>query len=238
MEIILPDPLHTLLKRIEPGTVTNFFGGPGTGKTNLCLISAIYCIKEGGKVTYINTEGGFSIERLRQLLKHPAFRGLRLEDVLSNMKIVEPKSFSEQHKTVKQLADERRTDLIIVDSMVALYRLEYAETENESQTQKSILEANRQLSKQLSLLSELSRDKGIPVIVTAHTYKNWKTGKNEMIGGDVLRYWSKAIVFLERTGRMSERKASIVKHQHLPEGQTAKFMLVENGISPVRFRLF
>jgi DNA repair protein RadB len=237
MKIDLPEPLQSLLKGIEPKIITNFFGGPGTGKTNLCLFAALHCIKKGGRVVYIDTEGGFSVERLRQILQSPAFRDLKFEDVLNKIEIVEPENLSEQNETIKHLK-KKNPDLVIVDSIVALYRLEYAETCTETDSIKSIMDANRELSRQLSVLSELSRKKGIPVIVTAHTYKRWSTGKNEMIGGDVLRYWSKAIIFLERTGRMSERKATIIKHQHLPEGINTKFMLVEDGISPVRFKLF
>ena len=224
--IPLPEPLNSIIARLEPKTVTNFYGGPGTGKTNLCLMAAIECIKSGGCVTYIDTEGGFSKERLCQLTKEP-------DHCLQKITLLEPKTFEEQGKVIRALEKEKhKADLIILDSAVALYRLEYADPKAET------LEAHRELSKQISILSTLSRDKNIPVIITAHTFQNWDTGQNEVVGGDMIKYWSKAIVYLERTNKTSERKATIVKHRWVPEGGTVKFVIVEDGIKPSGFRIF
>ena len=222
--IDLPEPLNAIISRLEPKSVTNFYGGPGTGKTNLCLLAAIECIKNGGCVTYIDTEGGFSPERLQQLTKNP-------EQILQKICLLEPKTFQEQGKVIRSL-DRQKSDLIILDSAVALYRLEYADPKAET------LEAHRELSKQISILSALSRDKNIPVIITAHTFQNWDTGTNEVVGGDMIKYWSKAIVYLERTNKTSERKATIIKHRWVPEGGTVKFVIVEDGIKPSGFRIF
>ncbi len=224
--IPLPEPLNAIVSRLEPKTITNFYGGPGTGKTNMCLLAAIECIKAGGSVTYIDTEGGFSAERLRQLTKNP-------EQALQKITLIEPKSFEEQGRAIRTLEKEKhKTDLIILDSAVALYRLEYADPKAET------LEAHRELSKQISILSTLSREKNIPVIITAHTFQNWDTGANEIVGGDMIKYWSKAIVYLERTSKTSERKATVVKHRWVPEGGTVKFVIVEDGIKPSGFRIF
>jgi DNA repair protein RadB len=224
--IPLPEPLNSIISKLEPKTITNFYGGPGTGKTNLCLLAAIECIKGGGYVTYIDTEGGFSAERLKQLTKNP-------EQALQKITLLEPKTFEEQGKLIRTLEKEKhKTDLIILDSAVALYRLEYADPKAET------LEAHRELSKQISILSNISREKDIPVIITAHTFQNWDTGTNEIVGGDMIKYWSKAIVYLERTNKTSERKATVVKHRWVPEGGTVKFVIVEDGIKPSGFRIF
>jgi DNA repair protein RadB len=116
--------------------------------------------------------------------------------------------------------------------VVSLYRLEYTDPKVE------VLEASRELSRQLADLSNIAREKNIPVLVTAHTFKNWDTGDNEVIGGNVLKYWSKAIVFLERTGRTSERRATITKHRHMAEGGSVKFELTQEGLRPSGFRIF
>jgi len=222
--IPLPEPLNTILSKLEPKSITNFYGGPGTGKTNLCLLAALECIKNNGSVTYIDTEGGFSVERLKQLTKSP-------EHALERITLLEPKSFEEQGRLIRNL-EKHKTDLIILDSAVALYRLEYADPKVET------LEAHRELSKQISILSTIAREKGIPVIITAHTFQNWDTGTNEIVGGDMIKYWSKAIVYLERTSKTSERKATMIKHRWVPEGGTVKFVIVEEGIKPSGFRIF
>ncbi len=232
MHIPLPEPLGVLLKNIEPGTVTNFYGAPGTGKTCACMLAAIECIKNNGSVTYMDTEGGFSSERLSQLTPDA-------ETVLKRVELLEPKTFSEQARMIKDLSGKKR-DLVIVDSLVSLYRLEYAESGvKQGKLNSHVLSANRELSKQLSILSNMAREGKMPVMVTSHTFKNWDTGESEVIGGEVLKYWSKVLVLFERTGKMSERKATLMKHRWLPEGQSVKFVLVNEGIKPSSgFKLF
>jgi len=221
----LPEPLHALLGGIEFSALSNFYGAPGTGKTNICLLISIECIKNGGKVVYIDTEGGFSPDRLSQLTGN-------VDDAMKKINLIEPKNFKEQGDVIRGL-DKKEADLIVLDSAAALYRLEYADPEKE------ILEANRELSRQMSILSSLAREKGIPVVVTSHTYKNWDTDRHEIVGGDSVKYWSKVLVFLERTGKMSERNATVIKHRSLPEGKTVRFVITQDGIKPASgFKLF
>ena len=224
-KLYLPEPMHSLLGGIDHGALTNFYGAPGTGKTNLCLMLSIECIKNGGKVIYVDTEGGFSPERVAQLTPEA-------ENALRNISIVEPKDFKEQGDIIRNL-HKMEADLIIVDSAAALYRLEYADPDKEA------LEASRELGKQMAVLSSIAREKKIPVIITSHTYKDWETERNEIVGGDSLKYWSKVMVFLERTGKMAERSATITKHRWMPEGKTVKFVITEDGIKPSGgFKLF
>jgi len=221
----LPQPLQELLGGVEHRALTNFFGAPGTGKTNICLLLALDVAKSGGRVVYIDTEGGFSAERLEQLSPEAG-------ELMKNIELIEPKDFREQGETISGL-HKKQADLVILDSAAALYRLEYADPDKEA------LEPNRQLGKQMSVLSNLARERGIPIIVTSHTYKNWDTDKNEIVGGDSIKYWAKAVVFLERTGKMSERTATIVKHRSTPEGKAVRFVITQDGIKPASgFRLF
>lgn len=222
-KIPLPEPLCSLIGGIERGAVTNFYGPPGVGKTNVCILAALECIKKGGRVVYIDTEGGLSPERVMQISGE--------EDSLERIIVIEPKTFEEQSVAVKNL-DGQDFDMLILDSAVALYRLKCAEPEKET------IEANKELSVQLSILSNIARKRNIPVIITAHTFRNWDTGENQIIGGDAIKYWSKSIVFIENTGRMSERKATIIKHRSIPEGKFVKFELVGDGIKPAGFRIF
>lgn len=234
-KLILPEPLHALLNGIEASAITNFYGAAGTGKTNICLLAALDCMRNGGQCIYIDTEGGFSGERLAQLGG---------EGFLEKITLVEPKTFAEQSNLINELKN-KKTDLIVLDSAVALYRLEYAEPVDatnakklKEQRDRQIMDANRELSRQLSILSTIAREKDIPVIITAHTFKNWETGAQEIVGGEVIKYWSKAIVYLERTGKMSERKATIFKHRFMEEGKSVKLMIVKEGIKPSGFRIF
>ena len=223
--------MHSLLGRLEPKSITNFYGTPGTGKTNLCIIAAVDCVRKGGKVVFIDTEGGFSLERLKQVAPDD------FNDILKSIELVEPKDLKEQTDAVRKLG-ARSPDLVILDSSVALYRVECAEMRETLDNDRkrcemdSVMSANRELSKQLSVLSVLARDKGIPVIITTHAFRSWGNGAYDVVGGDAIRYWSKSIVFLEKTGKNSERRATIVKHRSMPEGRATKFMLVGDGIKP------
>ena len=222
-KILLPEPFHSLTGGIERGAITNFYGPPGVGKTNICILAALECVKSGGRVVYIDTEGGLSPERIKQISMG--------DDVFEKLILIEPKTFEEQGVIINNL-EAQDFDMLILDSSVALYRLKCADPTKET------LEANKELSVQLSVLSNIARKKKIPVIITAHTFKNWDTGENQIIGGDSVRYWSKSIVFIEHTGKMSERKATIVKHRSIPEGKSVKFEIVQEGIRPSGFRIF
>lgn len=224
----LPEPLNSLIGGVELRALTNFYGAPGTGKTNICMMLSLECIRKGGKVTYIDTEGGFSPERLAQLAGGTG----KAETALTNINLLEPNDFKEQGDIIRNL-HKNQADLVILDSAAALYRLEYADPDKEA------LPANRELSKQMSVLSTLSRKKRIPVIVTSHTYRNWDTDKHEIVGGDSVKYWSKVLVFLERTGKMGERNATIIKHRWMPEGKSVKFSIIQQGIKPAAgFKIF
>jgi len=226
MKVDFPEPLNSLISGLENKAITNFYGAPGTGKTNFCLFAALDCIRKGGTVVFIDTEGGLSLERLKQLASDH-------ETILSRMKIIEPKSFEEQGRIIRKL-DGMEADMIIVDSMVALYRLEYSEEMKKQERMGPV----RELSKQLSVLSNIARTKDIPVFITAHMFRNWETKNPDVVGGDLMKYWSKTIIFLEKTNKMSERRATVMKHRFAPEGGNVKFELVNDGIKPSGFRIF
>ena len=224
-KLSLPEPFNSLTGGIERGTITNFYGPPGVGKTNVCILAALECIKNGGRVLYIDSEGGLSPERIMQISGD--------EDALEKIAVLEPKTFEEQGVVIKNLEHRNQGfDMVILDSAVALYRLKCSDQDSET------LEANKELSVQLSVLSNIARKMKIPVIITAHAFRNWDTGENRIIGGDAIKYWSKSIVFIEHTGKMSERKATIIKHRSMPEGKTVKFDNVQDGVKPAGFRIF
>jgi DNA repair protein RadB len=222
-KISLPEPLQSLTGGIEKGALTNFYGAPGVGKTNVCIIALLEVVRNGGRVCFIDTEGGLSSERFMQITGDARF--------FDHVILMEPRDFREQGKMIKSLED-REVDMVILDSAVALYRLECADPEKET------LEAAKELSVQLSILSNIARKKNIPVVITAHMFRNWDTGENRIIGGDSIKYWSKSIIFIEKTPKMSERKATVVKHRSIPEGKSVKFELVNEGIKPSGFKIF
>jgi len=51
---------------LQSRCITHIYGSPGSGKTNIALMATANAVKNG-KVIYIDSEGSFSVERLRQI---------------------------------------------------------------------------------------------------------------------------------------------------------------------------
>ena len=86
-------PLDELLEGgIDKRTITQIYGPPGVGKTNVALNIAVNVAKGGKKVIYIDTEGGISVDRIKQI------SGDDFDDVAKNIVVFEPTSFKEQEE--------------------------------------------------------------------------------------------------------------------------------------------
>jgi DNA repair protein RadB len=218
----------------ETDIITTLYGPGGSGKSNFCIIVAVSQAKKGSKVVFIDTEGGFSVDRFKQI--HGGERE-EIERDLQNILLLKPTSFREQEAEFeKLLAHVRKGDvsLIIVDSVAMLYRLELGEAISGKDHEK-ISEVNRKLASQLRALNEIARKQNIPVIVTNQVYSAF-TQNNEdrdferqvsMVGGDLLKYWSKCLIELQGYG--GRRKIVLKKHRSLPVKELA-FEIVGAGI--------
>ena len=90
-------------------------------------------------------------------------------------------------------------------------------------------------------LAEIARKSLIPVIITNQVYaeflsrEEYKEGKEKrvaMVGGDLLKYWSKCIIELKIES--NRRKAILRKHRSLPEKELS-FIITSEGIARRRF---
>lgn len=200
---------------LQERSITHFYGSPGSGKTNLALMATASAAKTG-KVVYIDAEGGLSVERLKQIT------GPNLEEVLKNLILIEPTEFDEQKVAIKKLNEivpNSSASLVIVDSIAALYRLE---------EDKDIKELGRQMAR----LLRIARKYDIPVLITNQIYTDIDTGRIVPIGGDVIRYWAKISVELEK--REGMRIAILRKHKFLPENLRLEFRITERGMETVQ----
>ncbi|MFH1608240.1 MAG: DNA repair and recombination protein RadB [archaeon] len=224
----------------EKDVITMIAGSPGSGKTNFCILVSCSQAKKGNKVVFIDTEGGFSVDRVKQIV------GEEPEKILENILLLEPMSFEEQKKCFSQLLKEIKSEhvsLIIVDGMAMLYRLELgdaAKLDRENGAEKNgsdkVKEVNREIAKQMRCLAEISRKKKIPIIITNQVYSEfqkedeWKKGFEKVtniVGGDLFKYWSKCIIELKNDG--GKRKAVLLKHRSLPEKEMG-FVIKEDGV--------
>lgn len=215
----------------EKDVITMLAGPAGSGKTNFAILVACSQAKKGKKVIFVDTEGGFSIDRVRQIT------GEDYETILENILLLEPTSFDEQKKTFEKLLNklDKQIGLIIIDGIAMLYRLKLGDAISSKETE-NIKEVNREMAEQMRALAEISRKKKIPILITNQVYAEFlsadekKQGvKPEMnfVGGDLFKYWSKCIVELELD--RGKRKAVLIKHRSLPQKEM-NFEIKNSGI--------
>lgn len=208
--------IDNLIGGYEKSIISTVYGPAGSGKTNLAICFAISIIKQNKKVIYVDTEGGFSIERLKQL--DPNYK-----EILEKIIFLKPTTFNEQKRAfdkLRTLVDENLGG-VIIDSIAMLYRLELGQSED-------VYETNRELGRQIAYLTELARKQNIPILVTNQVYSSFEEkNKINMVGGDILKYGSKCLIELKKD---MEREALVKKHRFIPEGKSLKFKIKENEI--------
>jgi len=225
----------------EAGIITMIAGPPASGKTNFVILASCSQAKKGKKVILIDTEGGFSIERVKQVV------GDNYQEILKNILLLQPMGFEEQKKLFLKLSEQVKKEnisLIVIDGMAMHYRLELGAVKTKKTSpsmaklkdEEEIRKVNRELASQMKILAEISRKQGIPVIITNQVYseflsdeerkKGVKPGVN-LVGGDLMKYWSKAIIELKNEN--GKRKAVLLKHRSMPQKEL-NFEIKEKGI--------
>jgi DNA repair protein RadB len=216
----------------EPGIITLFYGPSASGKSNFVTLAACHQAKKEKKIIFIDTEGSFSIDRIKQISKEIS------DKVLKNIIILKPTNFEEQklsfEKMYKELRDSKNIGLIIVDSITMLYRLKLAEARKKGFDE--IQKVNSDLAFQMRNLNEIARKKNIPILITGQVYneflseEDWLSGKEadvKVVGGDLLKYWSKCIIELQNN--KGKKKAIIKKHRSIPNKEF-NFEIINEGI--------
>lgn len=213
----------------ETGIITMIAGPPGSGKTNMSILVACSQAKKGNKVIFIDTENGFSSDRVKQII------GENFEEILKNILLISPSNFDEQKKffmTLNNHLKKEQISLIVVDGMAMLYRLELGTAREEDK----VKEINSEVANQMKLLAEISKKQNIPVVITNQVYsgfqseEDWKNGVERevnIVGGDLFQYWSKCIIQLKN--ERGKRKAILKKHRSLPERELG-FEIRNEGI--------
>ena len=184
------------------------YGLPGSGKTTLCKLAAINLLKQNKKVIYIDTENGFSLERLKQLTED-------YEKLLDNLIIIKVKSFEEQCEKIESIRQLKKVSLVIIDSIGKFYREKVREDHKE---------INKKLVSTLNVLRVIAKN-NIPIIITNQIYNNINNNQIVPLGGEMIKRFCRKIIELEiKPRKLIQRK---------PEEKTMLFEINNKGIIKV-----
>ena len=214
------DPVDELLAGgFERGTVTQLYGPPAAGKTNIALSAAVETAAAGGTAVYIDTEG-VSVDRFEQLL---SARTDDVESVASRIVIEDAYDFEEQAEAVRDAAEfATRADLIVLDSATGFYRLERA-SDGEAG------DALRQVTSQITHLLSLARKHDLAVVITNQVFADPDSDRTRPLGGNTLEHWTGVVLRLERF-RGGNRRATLTKHRSKAAGESTTFRITDSGL--------
>ncbi len=204
----------------ETGTMTQIYGEPSSGKTNICLQLAITTMRAGKKVIFIDTEG-FSPERFSQI----AGEG-ETKELASKMYWYNVTNFDQQFAAIRDAEKliaqgDQDVGLIIMDSATALYRVEREGRDGAAPM--------RELASQMTALLGMARKHDVAVVITNQIYTDIENEVFRAAGGKWLEHISKAIIELKRAGP-GKRVAVLKKHRSRPEGESVEFAITGRGI--------
>lgn len=226
--------LDTLLGGgIESQAITEAFGEFRSGKTQLgltlCVTSQLPVEMGGGggKAALIDTEGTFRPERVAQIAQR---FNLDPERVLDNILYARAYTVEHQFQLLTLIAakmTEEPFSLLVVDSIMALFRVDYS-------GRGELSERQQVLGKMMSRLMKLAEQFNVAVYITNQVMADPGGGTTfvadpkKPIGGHVLAHASTTRLYL-RKGRGEQRICKIFDSPCLPESE-ATFQLGAGGV--------
>eukprot|EP00747_Dinoflagellata_sp_TGD_P099900 gnl/TRDRNA2_/TRDRNA2_167887_c0_seq2.p1 gnl/TRDRNA2_/TRDRNA2_167887_c0~~gnl/TRDRNA2_/TRDRNA2_167887_c0_seq2.p1 ORF type:complete len:350 (+),score=91.25 gnl/TRDRNA2_/TRDRNA2_167887_c0_seq2:155-1204(+) len=220
---------------VESSSITEFFGEFRCGKTQICHSLAVMAQLPpnlggaNGKVIYIDTEGTFRPERIRQIAEG---KGVSAEAAMEN--IIYARCYTSEHLVQLlveaagiMVKDEDRFALIVVDSIMGVFRVDYS-------GRGELSERQQHLGQVMTKLQKVSEEFNVAVVLTNQVMADPGGGCAFMpshpkpIGGHVLAHFSTTRVFL-RKGRAEQRVAKIFDSPWLPESESV-FEIFGGGI--------
>ena len=210
--------LTSLLNTLESPlkkTITTIFGPPGVGKTTFAYLFAKEELLKNKKVFYVDSENGFSIKRFTQIF--PEFKENELFQ--ENFIRIKVKEFNEQNEVLRKL--DLKNASLIVDSISMLYRLELKD---------DFELINKELARTLHILLNKISEYDSKILLISHSY--FKDLEHKIVGGDILKYYSKILIEMLFEGE--RRKIKLLKHKYLPIKEL-KVEITEEGFKIKRF---
>jgi DNA repair protein RadA len=221
-------------KGVESKAITEAFGAFGSGKTQLALSLAVnvQLPKENGgangKAVYIDTEGTFRPERIKQFAQGI---GANPEKVLKNILVA--RAFNSDHqillieKISEMIKNGEPIRLVIIDSLTAHFRAEYS-------GRGQLADRQQRLNRYLHDLMKLAEQRNLAVLVTNQVMANPAMmfgDPTTAIGGNIVAHASTYRIYLRR-GKKDTRVAKLIDSPNLPDNETV-FMVTTDGLKDV-----
>ncbi|UCD21157.1 MAG: DNA repair and recombination protein RadA [archaeon] len=216
---------------IETRSITEAFGAFGSGKSQLAHQAAVNVqlpIEQGGanaKVAWIDTEGTFRPERIKQIAEGS---GLEPEKTLKNIFVA--RAFNSDHQVllvdkVKDLIKNGEPiKLVIIDSLMSHFRAEFT-------GRGQLADRQQRINKHLHSLIRLAEAYNIAVYITNQVMADPAMmfgDPTRAIGGHILGHASTYRIYLRR-GKKDARVAKMVDSPNLPETECV-FFITEKGL--------
>ncbi|RLG20151.1 DNA repair and recombination protein RadA [Candidatus Micrarchaeota archaeon] len=225
------DSLNELLGGgVETQSITEAYGRFGSGKTQIGFQLAVNVQKPagegglGGNVLYVDTEGTFRPERIRQIAEGA---GMDADEVLRNIHVA--RAVNSDHQIVlvdkaDEVVKEKNVKLVVIDSLTSCFRAEYL-------GRAALGERQQKLNKHIHALQRLADRHNLAVFVTNQVMDNPGIlfgDPTTPIGGHVLAHAATYRIYL-RKGKEEKRIARLVDSPNLPESECV-FKVTKEGI--------
>jgi DNA repair protein RadA len=219
----------------QTGKLTEVYGPFKSGKTNLAHTIAVTIQlprKQGGlgsAVAYIDTENTFSKEKIKRIAKRFGFDPKKVLSQIFHARIYSSDHQSQMIQKAETLCKTRNVRLIVVDSLMALMRVEYVGIG---------MLARRQgvLNNMIHGLSRIAETYNCAILLTnqVSTKMMGMFSANDAIGGNIVAHGCHFRVMFKTKGFSSnnslKRRAVIVDAPDLPP-EEAEFYITSVGIA-------
>ncbi len=218
---------------LEPGSIYELAGEFGAGKTQLChqLAVAVQVFDDElkGKAYYVDTEGTFSPQRVKAV----AVRlGLKPEEALKGILVSRCETVVALEEAVREhaprLIEESNVKLVIIDSVIALYRAQFRGREFLARRQ-------QRLNYVLDWLKRLGRAYSpLYIVITNQVLTQPIPGMAAIkipAGGNIIAHASTHRFLLRKAG--DRHVIQVLDSPYLPRGATAEFRITEEGVKDI-----